>query len=176
MSGLADFSQEYLLLRLRYDPETGALFWRQDPAGTVQWNGRWAGKPAFTTIERGYLQGRIDWVLLYAHRVIWKMETGLEPEDIDHENGNRSDNRWVNLRDVSRTENMRNRMISSNNTSGHPGVSLTKWHTWKATIGVDNRTIVLGSFSSFDEAVAARKAAEVLHGYHQNHGRSSCKP
>lgn len=168
--------QSYLWSVLTYDPETGVLTWKPKSGSDrfiKTFNSRFAGKPAFTTMERGYQQGRIDGRLLYAHRVIWKLMTGDEPDDVDHINGDRSDNRWANLRNVSRTENMRNRRLSDANTSGVFGVSKTYWGAWQAKIGNQNRTVTIGSFRTKQEAVIARKSAEMQLGYHKNHGRVS---
>lgn len=168
--------QSYLRSVLSYDPETGLLTWlgrKGDTRFVRTFNSRFAAKPAFTTLERGYLQGRIDGRLFYAHRIIWKLMTGEEPDDVDHLNGKRSDNRWANLRNVSRTENMRNRRLSDANTSGVFGVSKTYWGAWQAKIGDQNRTVTIGSFRTKQEAVAARKSAERKLGYHENHGRVS---
>ena len=168
--------QSYLRSVLSYDPETGLLTWlgrKGDTRFVRTFNSRFAAKPAFTTLVRGYLQGRIDVRLFYAHRIIWKLMTGEEPDDVDHLNGKRSDNRWANLRNVSRTENMRNRRLSDANTSGVFGVSKTYWGAWQAKIGDQNRTVTIGSFRTKQEAVAARKSAERKLGYHENHGRVS---
>lgn len=168
--------QSYLRSVLAYDPETGVLTWKPKSGSDrfiKTFNSRFAGKPAFTTLERGYRQGRIDGQLFYARRVIWKMMTGDDADDVDHINGDRSDNRWVNLRNVSRTENMQNRRLSGANTSGAFGVTKTPWGTWRATIGHQNKIVSIGSFKTKHEAVGARKAAERRFGYHENHGRAS---
>lgn len=163
--------QLYLAQRLDYAPETGILTWKHR-AGDPAFNTRFAGKEAFTTVERGYRQGRLDGKLYYAHRIIWRLMTGEYPVDIDHINGNRSDNRWANLRSVTRAANLQNRRLSRNNTSGHHGVQATSWGTWQAYIGRGDANVCLGSFKTKTEAIAARKGAERALGYHPNHGRS----
>ncbi len=164
--------REALLQLLCYDAETGALTWRPRPDHPA-FTTRWGGKPAFTAVERGYLQGRIFGRLYYAHRIIWRMETGDIPNDIDHINGDRADNRWKNLRNVSRQVNLRNRALSSNNRTGAHGVSLTPYATWQAYIGDGEKSVCLGSFRTMEEAVRARRLAEQRLGYHANHGRNS---
>lgn len=165
-------SPEVLRQLLRYDPETGGLIWR--PRGIASWDARWADKPAFTASSNGYRVGHLHCRLIMAHRVIWAIAHGAWPAfDIDHINGDRSDNRLVNLRSVTRQENLRNSKVARHNTSGVRGVSrATGGKKWKACIGAGNRTIHLGRFDSFEEAVAARRMAEIAHGYHPNHGRS----
>jgi hypothetical protein len=161
-------AQDVLLQLLNYDPETGALTWRERPDHPA-FTTRWAGKPAFTALERGYKQGRIFMELHYAHRIIWRMVTGEIAHDVDHINGVRSDNRWSNLRSVSRAENLRNRRLSCQNTSGTHGVYARSWG-WQAYIRADGKTKCLGSFKTKEEAVEARRAANEKYGYHQNHG------
>lgn len=163
--------QAYLLQRLDYCPETGVLTWKPWHS-PPNFNSRFAGKEAFTTVERGYRQGRIDGRLLYAHRVIWRMMTGETPDDTDHINGDRGDNRWRNLRDVTRQENLRNVRLSHRNHTGAHGVNFTKHGTWQVYIGVESKGFCLGSFKTKAEALAARQAAERVLGYHPNHGRS----
>lgn len=163
-------AQDVLLQLLNYNPETGELTWRERP-GNPAFTTRLAGKPAFTTLERGYKQGRIFMELHYAHRIIWRMMTGEIAHDVDHINGVRSDNRWSNLRSVTRTENLRNRKLGPANTSGAHGVQYTYWGAWQAYIGHQSRSICLGSFKTKEEAIEARKRAERDLGYHENHGR-----
>jgi len=165
---------ELLRKLLAYDPDTGALTWlfRSNAA----FNARWAGTPAFTASTcRGYRRGRILHNHYYAHRVIWAMTHGAWPENvIDHINGVTDDNRIANLRAVTVQENQRNISMPINNTSGHMGVY---WHKsvqkWQAQINVDNKHIHLGSFADKQDAVSARKAAELEYNFHINHGRQT---
>lgn len=91
--------------------------------------------------------------------------TGEDPNEVDHIDGNRSNNKWSNLRNGTRSDNLRNIALKRNNTSGHHGVHFSKQRQqWTVTIGV-------GSFDSKEEAIAARKRAEEMLGYHPNHGR-----
>jgi hypothetical protein len=165
---------------LRCEPETGKLYWMPRPSELFPdkrsanvWNARYAGREAFTAAcGDGYRRGTVFYTNLKAHRVIWALVHGEWPADqIDHINGDPSDNRICNLRSVSNAENSRNSARPINNTSGVRGVY---WHQsknkWRARIG---KNISLGYFADFDEAVAARKAAEAERGYHPNHGRAA---
>ena len=170
---------------LHFIPETGRLFWRERgpewftdgryPAArsAASWNTRYAGKEAFTSIDgTGYRQGSIFNHMHRAHRVIWRIVHGVWPQDTDHINGIRTDNRIVNLRNVSRTENMRNAARPNTNTSGSIGVGWDRSSgKWQAQITVDGRNRHLSYFSDKADAIAARKAAEIEHGFHENHGR-----
>lgn len=156
---------------LEYDPETGLFKWRAtNRRGFV---GRQAG--CFCPRD-GYIRIRINGKLELAHRLAWNMtypddQVGPD-EQIDHINHDRTDNRIVNLRRASNTENSRNASIGVNNTSGALGVWFEKRRNkWAAEIKVDRQKIHLGQFAEFADAVAARKAAEVKYGFHENHGK-----
>ncbi|WP_158235398.1 HNH endonuclease [Caulobacter sp. FWC2] len=109
-----------------------------------------------------------------AHRIIWLIQTGEWPaNDIDHINGARDDNRWVNLRDVSGFENHRNKIISPRNTSGVNGIHYEKARKkWQVRIKSEGRSIALGRFDTLEEAIAARAAADAKHGFSPRHGSS----
>ena len=145
-----------------YDPETGILKnkvqrgprgRRGEEAGTIDYSGPDCDKP--------YFRVRMEGSIYYAHRIIWVWMTGDQPETVDHIDGNGLNNRWENLRNVSHSENMRNRKLNKNSTSGMAGVHQTKRSgKWQARISVDGKRISLGAFESKDEAIVARKAAE----------------
>lgn len=173
--------QETLQRLLDYDPETGVLTWRKRPAemfttrrAASVWNARYAGKTALAGAHKhGYLQVDINGRKFLAHRVIWKITHGTNPDNIDHVNGARSDNRISNLRSVSKLENGRNQCIRSSNTSGANGVHLNKEiGKWVAYIRDNGVRRHLGYYDTFDAAVAARKDADRACGYHENHGRA----
>jgi hypothetical protein len=166
-----------------YDAKSGELRWKQRDvslfADKVQsaahnaaiWNAKNAGRVACSMTANGYLETTVFRRRLLAHRVIWKWVHGVDPDDIDHINGDPADNRLENLRNVSHVTNGRNLSRRSNNTSGVTGVSRHK-DKWVARICPSRRTIYLGLYDSFDDAVAARRAAEVKLGFHPNHGRN----
>lgn len=162
-------SQEDLLSVFRYEPQTGEIFWVNPP----KFQRKLAGKLAFQKSERsGYKVGDLYGKTFKAHRIIWKMMTGDEPDEVDHIDGNRGNNSWDNLRSVSSQANRRNAALSKNNTSGFIGVRFAKnVQKWTAYITVNYRAINLGLFGTMEEAIAARKAAEIQHGFHANHGR-----
>jgi hypothetical protein len=180
-------SADYLNQRLRYDAETGKLFWKaraaegfsaKTPARAKSlcdlWNARYADTEAFTYLSDGYLVGAVDGTNYKAHRVIWKMVNGTEPENIDHIDGNRSRNVLENMRAATLVENNRNRKRPVNNKSGVIGVYLWSHkgcEYWTALVAPKRYSY----FKTFDEAVSARKAAEVEMGFHENHGREPSK-
>ena len=184
-------SIELLRELIALDAQTGTLTWkpreaRHFPPTAKQtgqhkannWNSHLAGKPALTYKCRrhGYLTGALFGEWISAHRVVFALTLGRWPSgEIDHINGNPADNRPVNLRDVSHQENQRNMKRPRNNTSGTTGVIFDSTHgKWVARISANGqRNQHVGCFVSKSDAVAARKAAEALHGYHQNHGRAT---
>lgn len=170
---------------LRYEPETGKLFWRtrdlsffkagKQPAehSFRKWNTRYAETEAFTSKDRdGYLIGDIFNKTYRSHRVVWLLATGEWPCDqLDHINGVKTDNRLANLREVDNLTNGKNQRLSLRNTSGAVGVRWSKRHEkWIANIKASGRNIYIGLFEDFEEAVAARKSAEAYYGFHKNHG------
>lgn len=175
-------SPEVLRQLLRYEPETGKLFWlhraehffegheRSASWLCAWWNKRFAGKEAFTAdTGAGYRGGALFGQQLKAHRVIWALVTGEWPPkgtDIDHANGSRADNRFENLRLASRQENTLNRGATRANKCGLKGVSWYKaGRKWRAEIKSPSGREYLGQFDTPEEAHAAYcAAAERLHG------------
>ena len=136
-------------------------------------NKQFAGKPAFNVKNgAGYLSGSFMGNKYLAHRVVWLMTHKEWPDgDIDHINGDKTDNRPENLRLVTKSQNLRNMRIPSDNKSGYIGVFwVGRINKWTAQIRHNGKAIHLGYFSTLDEAVAARRAANVVCGYHPNHG------
>ena len=171
---------ELLRKLLRYEPETGKLFWRKRPREMFDsdrifksWNSRLGGKEAFLINNgKGYLTGTIFYKTYKAHRVAWALHYGEWPKDqIDHINGNRSDNRVENLRDVRRKVNMRNQKRRRTNKSGYAGVAQRKNGKWRATIWDKGKSNNLGTFEHFKCAVEARINAEIRLGYTDRHGK-----
>lgn len=145
--------------------EDGALFWKQLRKGKT-------GKRAGSQNDRGYRNVVINGKQQREHRLIWLMHYGSMPKgEIDHIDGNRSNNRIENLRDVTKVENMKNAKRNSRNKSGVMGVA---WHKGRcrAQVTENSHNKLLGSFDNLFDAVAARKSYEASHGYHENHGRT----
>jgi hypothetical protein len=104
----------------------------------------------------------------YEHRIIWSLVHGDIPEGyvIDHIDGDGCNNRIENLRCVTPQINSRNRKLPSTNTSGVMGVNwIKKKRRWRACIYHAGKFTALGTYKTFKEAVAARKAAEKVLGY-----------
>lgn len=159
-----------LLELLRYDPETGELFWRprrpchfaetsRSASGScAQWNARHADKPALTANNgHGYRRGPIFGKYYLAHRVCWALHFGEWPSFmLDHIDNNRQNNRISNLRPATLRENCRNSSASKRGTSKYLGVSWNRSKKrWDSTITVDRECIRLGRYQTEIEAAEA---------------------
>lgn len=174
-------SPEVLRQLLRYEPETGKLFWlpRQVEMFTASssasakyhcdgWNKRFAGKEAFTADDGlGYRQGAIFGRLFRAHRVIMALQNGEWPKNsVDHVDGDTANNRAKNLRLATAGENAQNRRIRSDNRSGFKGVHRS-WtgKAWYSQIKVGGKVYNLGTFRCpTGAAIAYARASKKLHG------------
>ena len=145
-----------------YDPDTGHLVWR------IRTSNRAAiGKEAGSPDGQGYRILMLDKCLLRTHRVAWAHFHGDWPKGfIDHINGNRSDNRINNLRDVSNAVNLQNSMkIQRNNTTGFRGVWIErKSGVFVAEMSMNRKKYTLGRFKTAEEAAAAYAKAKVESG------------
>lgn len=172
------FTPEYLRERFRYDAKTGKLFWRE--AGPehfklrrthLMWNTRFAGEEVGALLNPGYLYVNLKKSVMLVHRIIWVIVYGYWPEQVDHINHVRTDNRLSNLREVNASGNAQNTSLPADNTSGRIGVYWFKQrNTWYARIKVGPKNHHLGYFKEKNDAIAAREAAERKFGFHANHG------
>jgi hypothetical protein len=183
MSDHANITPELLRQLLRYEPDTGKLFWLHRPKEIFtsdghckSWNNKYCGSEAGTGFGHKYLRVCINHVKYFAHRIAWMMENGEIPEKmmIDHINGISTDNRIVNLRLATKSQNMHNTGVGITNTSGSKGVHWyerkKKWHVQIRVRGLRKH---IGYFSDMGEAEAAYlAAAEEYQGQFAYHKRA----
>lgn len=143
---------------LNYDPASGVLRWKRDMTTWTR-----AGDEAGVVQEGKYRRVGIRGRYYMAHRLAWLIVTGHFPEhEIDHVNGKKADNRWVNLRAATATQNRRN--TRHENRSGLIGASYhAGTNRYRAQIRVDGIRIFLGWFQTAEEASAAYVAAAIRH-------------
>lgn len=157
-------SQKLLRDLLDYTPETGVFLWKVNRTGSAK-----AGTRAGVKHHTGYRYIKINGERYGEHRLVWVYVYGTIPTEgqIDHKNGVRDDNRLTNIRLASQgySDNNQNCGISSNNTSGYPGVSYMKdRNKWVARIGLNYTRHLLGYYDTPEEAYEAYvKAKAELH-------------
>lgn len=147
---------------LSYNSKAGIFTWRVDKfrqhGGGNAHKGARAG-----TINNGYQRIKIDGVIYRAARLAVLWMTGLFPSgDVDHKNLHRSDDRWINLRLASRSQNKANARAQKGKTVPLKGVSWDRQRRkYYASIRVNNRSINLGRYARAEDAHAAYVAAAI---------------
>jgi len=165
MANTKRLTQQRLKEVLNYDAESGVFTWAVGRKKAAK------GAIAGGFSDRGYLTICIDGVKHRSHRLAWLYVHGFYPDQIDHENHIRHDNRLINLKASNSYENSRNKSKPSDNKSGVVGVSLSN-RIGKEKTRWEVRACgkFLGYFDNFFEAVCKRKSAELQFGFHPNHG------
>lgn len=155
-------TQEYLKSILDYDPITGVFTWKvsRPSAGGRTVIGAEAG---FIRTTDGYRFIGIDGNAYMACKLAWLFMHGVYPmHTVDHENRERGDDRFLNLRKATRTQNAQNKSVRSDNNSGVTGVSFDKARgRWASRIKFGGKYIALGRFRDIEDAIRARSEAEL---------------
>lgn len=186
---MKELTKDILKELLHYDPDSGIFKWRnrdikwfsncKDPQRQCKlWNARFSKKIAGTlyTDDFGLTYVRISVNNSgphLAHRLAYLYVTGSLPiKEIDHIDGDGTNNKFNNLRSVSSIENLKNKTIQSNNRSGFNGVSwnkkLKKWHVY---VNANKCRINGGYFINLNDAIEKRRQLNLEYGFHKNHGR-----
>jgi hypothetical protein len=154
-----DITPDMIRAEFSYDPETGIVC--KKTTGHSGWKR-----------GNGYVQVNAFGHVMLAHRVAFVVHHGRWPANgIDHINGNPSDNRMVNLREATGSENMRNQRVRSDSKTGVPGVCwLRKKNRYAAVVWVGRKQIHIGYYKTIKEATDARIAAELKY-----HGEFSAR-
>ncbi|MGY6156645.1 HNH endonuclease [Paraburkholderia graminis] len=158
-------TQETLQSVLHYDPVTGVFTYLSGSRYKEP------GQEAGYIKSQGYREIHVAGKNYYAHRLAFLYMTGAFPlQYVDHINGEKLDNRWCNLRNASHAENMCNRRVSKNNSTGYRGVYLNKdTQKYSAYVNVDGHRHQLGKFDTAQEAgEVAALARKKYHGAYAN--------
>lgn len=164
-----DFTWAELDALLKYDPLTGKLTWKTNKhsksivpnmeAGCIN---KTSGYRTITIFGLSYAAHHVAWFLYHK---VWS------DKQLDHINQVRSDNRIVNLREVTVAENARNRSRKLNTTTGEHGIWYDqRRYKYVAEITMDGKRVYQKRFDDIDVAVAAREAKLKELGFHDNHG------
>ena len=142
-----------------YDGEKGRF------TRNISRGGSCAGELAGSTRRDGYVVVRVDYKPYLAHRLAWFYVNGSWPEEIDHINGDRSDNRICNLRECTRAQNQQNMMAPAKKYGSLVGASWNKLQkAWVSSIRSKGFQHYLGQFETEQEAHNAYLSAKaVLH-------------
>lgn len=156
---------EVLRYLVPYSKDTGDVRWLncQYPS----WKGKLVGWR-----QAGYGKARILGKTVLIHRVAWALHHGAWPNSrLDHINGDKSDNRIENLREVTATQNMQNRVVGKNNVTGIKGVTFRKDRSaYISRIRVNGSLKFLGYFKDpLEAANAYTDAAERYFGEYSVH-------
>ena len=157
-----ELTQQYLKECLDYNPDTGIFVWKKRPLhhfkdsrSANSANSRMNSKKITNMDSCGYIQVKINSIIFQCHRLSWLYVYGYMPENqIDHINGVRNDNRIVNLREATRSENQQNQSNPHGETSCKKlGVYYHKKNEkFYSMIGINGSKKYLGCFNTAIEA------------------------
>lgn len=151
-------TQKRLLELLDYDPQTGVWTWR-----VRRGNKRAGSRAGHVRAQDGYVTIHMDGANHLAHSLAYIYMTGTLPDfDLDHRDLVRSNNRWDNLREATRSRNKQNQRVRRDSVTGFKGVT-QHGRTFGARIQAGGSRLYLGSFSTPEEAHAAYLAAAKVH-------------
>ncbi len=162
---------------LDYDADSGILTWKYRPRlvdKAKAWNRRYSGTAITSLNGHGYVQLSIHKRKFEAHRIVWLWIHGKLPDgNIDHINGDKTDNRISNLREASVSQNAWN--MRKKKESGLRGASIhTQTGRWQSHLCLNGEHVFLGLFGSEAEAHEAYKRASIkYHGEYSPYGAQS---
>lgn len=147
--------------QLRYEAVTGKFYWKNSSRRG------WTGKEAGCICSPGRSVIRINNRGYYRSNLVWFFETGEWPEvDVDHEDRNKLNDVFSNLRLATRSQNCMNKEVQSNNTSGMRGIHQIESGAWMVQVRKGSpKTRVRKSFKDLQEAIEYRdKMVKEIHG------------
>lgn len=122
--------------------------------------------------SNGYWKIKHNNKIYGAHRVVWLLMKGDLPKQIDHIDGNRSNNKIENLRVANNYQNTQNAKLRKDNTSGVKGVDWRpKQQKWRVRISSNGVKINLGFYDDLELAeLVITEARNKYHKEYANHG------
>ena len=163
---------EELKSQIKYDPLTGVIYRIARPRGSHSPLGRITTKPT----EAGYIRIRILGQKYMVHQLAHFYMTGTWAPQVDHQNRDRSDNRWENLESSSDSASRKNLSLRTNNNTGTTGVIWSESRQrYIVRITNNYKQVWLGQFKTLFAATYARHSANLLYKFHSNHGSAVCK-
>lgn len=166
---MTNLTQTQLKEVLIYDATNGHFRWNPQLSVKGIPSGCRAGS---VETRSGYRRIKIHGTSYAEHRLAWLYSYGDWPKGvIDHLDHNRSNNALCNLRDVSQAENMKNTKQVSGTITGHQGIWYnSKTNRYVAEITVAGKKVYQRVFRTCNQAIEAREAELIKHGFHENHG------
>lgn len=141
-----------VLNRFEYNPGTGLLLHKNPPYNQL----RRRGQPAGFIDHHGYRMAKIDRMKYVSGRLIWFYMTGEWPDEVDHKNLDRADDRWENLRESNRSQNCANKgQFFKKNCYGFRGVKRQTSGRFQAVVCVNQKEHYLGTFDTAELAALA---------------------
>jgi len=158
---MSRFTVEEMRDAFVYLPETGEFFHKKNNRPNINKAGK-----AGTVSKVGYVYLSYRNISIPAHRVAMAiMEGRWPPHHVDHINRVKTDNRYCNLRHATHSENLRNKLVRRDSSTGIKGVQLRANGRWRAYIKAPEKLVHLGCFDTPEEATRARiEAAKIYHG------------
>lgn len=170
--------QKYFNELFFYDKETGFLYWKKRPSSgrpNNVFNAKFANKKV-GNVKSGhrskteYFVTRVGHKYYAVHRIIFAMNYGYLPEQVDHIDHNGLNNKLENLRASNNKDNSKNLPMQKSNKSGYIGVN---WHKaakkWQArAVDKNGKRIDLGRYDNIQDAIAVRREYEVKFGYYEH--------
>ena len=147
-----------------FEYKDGFLVWKKRSGTKIK-----VGSTAGWLKDDGYVNIGLCGNIYFAHRIIFLLHHGYCPDIVDHINRNKSDNRIENLRGVTASQNTCNSGIRVLNKTGVKGVRITKYGKYEARLGINGKTIQVGTFNTLEAA------SEALNKIRQKeHGEYAC--
>ena len=142
-------TQSALAERLAYDPVSGVFSHRTRLGSTF------IGQTAGRVNKNGYRYISLWKKMMLAHRLAWLYMTGALPEfEIDHRDGNRDNNAWLNLRAATHAQNQQNKGSAWRNKNGFAGVHVSRSGIYRARVKIGGKSKWFGPYRTAEEAHA----------------------